>query len=112
LLLISENADFETHGVAHLRWFPWNYWENGDTLPRMRKSDVMCPECSAGYRRIELATPGKQGEFRCLVCDHLLEVFDGSREIALRLTVQPAKYRNGFQADEWRPVARGRKPNP
>jgi hypothetical protein len=82
LLLTSENADFETHGVAHLRW------ENGDTLPHMQKSDVTCPECSAGYRRIELATqPGKQGEFRCLVCDHLLEVFDGSREIALRLTV-------------------------
>ena len=77
----------------------------------MKKSDVTCPECSAGYRRIELATPGKQGEFRCLVCDHLLEVFDGSREIAVRLTVQPAKYRNGFQADEWRPVTRGRKPN-
>jgi hypothetical protein len=101
----------ETRGVAHLRWFPWNYWENGDTLPHMRKSDVMCPECSAGYRRIELATPGKQDEFRCLVCDHLLEVFDGSREIALRLTVQPAKYWNSFQADEWRPVTQGRKPN-
>jgi len=78
----------------------------------MKKSDVTCPECSAGYRRIELATPGKQGEFRCLVCDHLLEVFDGSSEIALRLTVQPTtKYRNGFQADEWRPVTRGRKSN-
>jgi predicted Zn finger-like uncharacterized protein len=82
----------------------------------MRKSDVTCPECRAGYRRIELATrPGKQGEFRCLVCDHVIELFDGSREVALRLTVQPAKYRdggkNGFQADEWRRVTRGRKPN-
>jgi|HubBroStandDraft_3_1064219.scaffolds.fasta_scaffold144356_1 hypothetical protein len=82
----------------------------------MRKSDVICPECGAGYRRIELATrPGKPGGFRCLICDHLLEHFDGSSEIALRLTVQPAKYRddrkNGFQADEWRPVTRERKPN-
>jgi hypothetical protein len=79
----------------------------------MQTSGVICPECGAGYRRIELATqPGKQGEFRCLVCNHLLELFDGSREIALRLTVQPAKYRNGFQADEWRPVNRERKSNP
>jgi transposase-like protein len=58
----------------------------------MRKSDVICPECSAGYRRIELASrAGTKGEFRCLVCDHLLENFDGSTEIALRLTVQPEK---------------------
>jgi hypothetical protein len=80
----------------------------------MRKSDVICPECSAGYRRIELATrPGNQGEFRCLICDHLLELFDGSSEVALRLTVPPTKYdrKNGFQADEWRPVIRERKPN-
>jgi hypothetical protein len=61
----------------------------------MRKSDVICPECSAGYRRIELATrPGKLGEFRCLICDHVLELFDGSREVALRLTVPPVKYRD------------------
>jgi transposase-like protein len=82
----------------------------------MRKSDVICPECGAGYRRIELATrSGKQGEFRCLICDHLLEYLDGSSEIAFRLTVQPAKYwndrKNGFQADEWRPVTRERKLN-
>jgi len=56
----------------------------------MKKSDVTCPECNAGYRRIELATRrGTIGEYRCLVCDHLLETFDGSTEIALRLTVQP-----------------------
>jgi transposase-like protein len=58
----------------------------------MRKSDVICPECSAGYRRIELASrAGTKGGFRCLVCDYLLENFDGSTEIALRLTVQPEK---------------------
>ena len=58
----------------------------------MRKSDITCPECHAGYRRIELASrSGTKGEFRCLACGHLLEVFDGSSEVALRLTVQPEK---------------------
>ena len=56
----------------------------------MRKSDVICPKCHAGYRRIELISrPSETGEFRCLACNHLLEVFDGSHEVALRLTVQP-----------------------
>lgn len=63
---------------------------NDDSLLAMRKSDVTCPECNAGYRRIELASrPGVKGEFRCRVCEYLLEVFDGSTEVALRLTVQP-----------------------
>jgi transposase-like protein len=58
----------------------------------MRKSDIACPECNAGYPRIELASKqGVKGEFRCLVCGYLLEVFDGSTEIAIRLTVQPEK---------------------
>jgi hypothetical protein len=58
----------------------------------MRKSDITCPNCDAGYRRIELTTrPGVKGEYRCLLCDQLLEVFDGSTEIAIRLTVQPEK---------------------
>jgi transposase-like protein len=70
----------------------------------MRKSDVTCPKCNAGYRRIELMTrSGTRGEFRCLTCDNLLEVFDGSTEVALRLTVQPQRTRNGgttgFQTD-------------
>jgi predicted Zn finger-like uncharacterized protein len=61
----------------------------------MKKSDVACPECNAGYRRIELASsPGVRGEFRCRICNHLLELFDGSREVALRLTVPPEKYRD------------------
>jgi transposase-like protein len=63
--------------------------------PAMRKSDVTCPKCHAGYRRIELATrPGKRGEFRCRVCDNLLELFDSSREVALRLTVVPERVRD------------------
>jgi transposase-like protein len=58
----------------------------------MRKSDVTCPACKAGYRRIEVNS-GKPttGEYRCLLCDHVLEVFDGSTEVAIRLTVQPEK---------------------
>jgi transposase-like protein len=57
----------------------------------MRKSDVTCPVCQAGYRRIELTSkPGGRGEFRCLICDSVLEVLDGSTEVALRLTVQPS----------------------
>jgi hypothetical protein len=60
----------------------------------MRKSDIICPECSAGYRRIEVAS-GKRtrGGFRCLLCNHVLEVFDGSAQIAIRLTIQPEKIR-------------------
>jgi hypothetical protein len=58
----------------------------------MMKSDVTCSACKAGYRRIELATrKGTKGEFRCLLCNHVIAVFDGSTEIAIRLTVQPEK---------------------
>jgi len=54
----------------------------------MRKTDVTCPKCGAGYVRVELdSTPGTRGEFHCLACDTLLEVFDGSREVEYRLTV-------------------------
>jgi len=61
----------------------------------MRKGDVTCPDCSAGYRRIELETlKGTAGHCKCLVCGYLLEVFDGSREIAYRLTVQPCDDRH------------------
>jgi transposase-like protein len=56
----------------------------------MRKSDVTCPACQAGYRRIELTSkPADSGEFRCLVCDRVLEILDGSSDVAHRLTVQP-----------------------
>ena len=58
----------------------------------MRKSDIICPNCHAGYRRVELASnKGTTGGFHCLLCDQLLEVFDGNTEIAIRLTVQPEK---------------------
>jgi len=65
------------------------------SFPTMRKSDLTCPKCHAGYTRIELLSkPGESGEFRCLSCNHLLEVFDGSREVALRLAVQPGRSRS------------------
>jgi transposase-like protein len=58
----------------------------------MRRGDVICPQCNAGFRRIELASRnGKAGEFRCPLCDQVLEVFDGSTEIAYRITVAPEK---------------------
>jgi transposase-like protein len=63
----------------------------------MQKSDMTCPKCGAGYRRIELiSTPGAKGEFHCVTCDEMLEQFDGSRGIAIRLTVQPAKRRSAI----------------
>jgi transposase-like protein len=69
---------------------PWS-----GRLPNMKNSDVTCPKCRAGYRRIELVSRGgSKSEFRCLTCNHLLEVFDGSTEVAFRLTVQPTKPRN------------------
>ena len=58
----------------------------------MRRGDVICPQCNASFRRIELATRrGAAGEFRCSLCDQVLEVFDGSTEIAYRITVAPEK---------------------
>ena len=57
----------------------------------MKKGDVTCPDCFAGYRRIELVSrKGQPGHYKCLICERILEVLDGSREIAYRLTVQPS----------------------
>ena len=61
-------------------------------IPRIQKGDITCPECNAGYRRIELSTrKGTRGEYRCLLRNHVLEIFDGSTEVAIRLTVQPER---------------------
>jgi hypothetical protein len=58
----------------------------------MRKGDIICPGCHAGFRRIELTSrPGQPREFRCPLCQHLLEVTDGATDIAWRLTVAPEK---------------------
>jgi uncharacterized Zn-finger protein len=59
---------------------------------RMRKDDVTCPACKAGYRRIEIVShSGSAGDVRCPLCDTLLEVIDGTTAIAYRLTVAPEK---------------------
>jgi len=64
-----------------------------DNLSGMRKSEITCPECGADYCRIELTSrPGTHGEFRCLTCDHVIEVFDSSTHVVLRLDVQPGHY--------------------
>jgi uncharacterized Zn finger protein len=56
----------------------------------MKKSDITCSNCHAGYRRLELVSKkGTRGEFRCLLCDHVLEVLDGATDVSIRLTVQP-----------------------
>jgi hypothetical protein len=47
---------------------------------------------SAGYRRIEIASvKGAKGEYRCQVCGYLLEIFDGTFEVLIRLTVPPVR---------------------
>jgi len=52
----------------------------------------MCPQCHAGFRRIEVeADVGVEGEYRCPLCNHLLEKFAGTRQVAYRLTIAPAK---------------------
>jgi hypothetical protein len=44
----------------------------------------------AGYRRIEVnSMKGQSGEYRCLICNQLLETFTGETCVAYRLTVQP-----------------------
>jgi hypothetical protein len=69
----------------------------------MRKNDVACRECGAGFRRIELTSePGVKGQYRCPVCDTVLETFDGQKLVAYRLTIQPMKAR--------RPSTRGALP--
>jgi uncharacterized Zn-finger protein len=56
----------------------------------MKKGDVTCPHCGAGFRRIELSSePGTKGEYHCPACSNLLEVFDGSHIVIYRLTIQP-----------------------
>jgi predicted Zn finger-like uncharacterized protein len=57
----------------------------------MKKGDVTCPECGAGFRRIEVSSlPGAEGEYRCAACGHLLEKLPRDRLVAYRLTVRPS----------------------
>lgn len=64
----------------------------------MIKGDVVCPRCGAGFRRIELSSgAGSTGEYRCPACDTALEIFDGSKLVAYRLTIHPTiKALNGM----------------
>jgi transposase-like protein len=58
----------------------------------MKKTDIQCPDCAAAYRRVELVSRhGQPGAYRCQVCDRVLETFDGTTEIAYRLTVVPER---------------------
>jgi predicted Zn finger-like uncharacterized protein len=58
----------------------------------MEKGDLTCPNCRAGFRRISLSSlAGERGEFRCSICDEVLEAYDGSSLVAYRLTVAPRR---------------------
>ena len=65
----------------HSRW-------NQRIFTAMKVGDVTCPECDAGFRRIELSSRmGAPSEYRCPVCNTLIEVLDVSKEVTYRLTV-------------------------
>jgi hypothetical protein len=56
----------------------------------MKKSDVFCSECGAGFSRLELwSQPGEKDEYHCPLCDRPLERFDGTKLIAYRLSIEP-----------------------
>jgi hypothetical protein len=56
----------------------------------MKKNDVTC-SCGASFRRLELwSETGDRGTYSCPVCDTPLEVIDGTKLIAYRLTVRPS----------------------
>ena len=58
----------------------------------MKRNDAICPQCNAGFRRIEVeAGVEVEGEYRCPLCNHLLEKFAGTQQVAYRLTIAPAK---------------------
>ncbi|MCP1908409.1 DNA-directed RNA polymerase subunit RPC12/RpoP [Bradyrhizobium sp. USDA 4501] len=74
--------------------FTWCFYvlRNAAKRINVRKADVTCACCGAGFRRLELwSEPGAKGEYRCPVCDYLLEAFDGTNLIAYRLTIQPVR---------------------
>jgi rubredoxin len=56
----------------------------------MKKDDVECPHCHAGFRKIEVSSmKGEPGEYRCPVCDSIVDLNIGSNFVAYRLTVRP-----------------------
>jgi DNA-directed RNA polymerase subunit RPC12/RpoP len=55
----------------------------------MKKDDVACSECGAGFRRLESPfVSGAEGEYHCPACGELLEKFDGSKLIASRSSLR------------------------
>jgi predicted Zn finger-like uncharacterized protein len=81
-------SPFEGHSVRRLGLAYVRFHAH---IPAMRKDDIQCPECGAGYRRIEVSSmEGQPGEYRCLTCGHTLEKFTKTY-VAYRLTVQPEK---------------------
>jgi predicted SprT family Zn-dependent metalloprotease len=60
----------------------------------MKKDDVTCTRCKASFRRLELLSDlsRTKGEYRCPVCDEVLETFNGQKWIAYRLTVAPLSW--------------------
>lgn len=58
----------------------------------MEKGDLTCPKCGAGFRRITLSSlDGERGKVRCPICDEVLELTDGSKAVAYRLTAAPRR---------------------
>jgi outer membrane protein assembly factor BamB len=49
--------------------------------------------CLSGARGIvywgSASSKGDKGEYRCLTCDEVLDVFDGTFEVLIRLTIPP-----------------------
>ena len=59
----------------------------------MKVGDVTCPASDAGFRRIELSSRiGAPSEYRCPVCNTLIEVLDASKDVTHRLTVVPTNF--------------------
>ncbi|WP_445219893.1 hypothetical protein ACKWRH_07050 [Bradyrhizobium sp. Pa8] len=57
----------------------------------MRKSDVTCSECGAGFRRLELTSErGTEGKYHCPACGNLIEAFGAAHLVAYRLTIEPS----------------------
>ena len=71
----------------------------------MKKSDVTCPNCDAGFKRLELPSqPGPKGQYYCPICNTVLEVFDGTTLVAHRLTIQPSLARGDDCASDSEPT--------
>ncbi len=64
-------------------------------IPGVPNSSEIISQTSSSMKCMGAQASGRQtrGEYRCLLCDHVLEVFDGSAEVVIRLTVQPEKTR-------------------